>query len=402
MTRRVLFLSPIADIGGAERLLLSFLAVLDRTRYDPVVAAPPDGRFARAVADLKIPFAPIVLSRTLERLSLRGERATVVEILRAFGTTLRSVFVLFNMMRSVRPDIVHTNGTKMHLLGTLAARMTGIPVVWHIHDFLVPGTWERLLALLGRRMKVRVLANSEAVRRSLEPMRLGSRAVCIPNGADLTVFQPKSSSGTIRKEIGVSPETPVVGMVGIFAPWKGQDVFLRAAGIIHAKLPAARFFIVGDEIYRTAGHGSFRAQLERQVAETGLERAVIFAGYRQDIPEVMAALDIVVHASVEPEPFGLVVLEAMACGRPVIATDSGGVPEVLGRDGSCGILVRANDSIAMAGAILELAADQDRRERLGRAGRKRAEQLFDIRSHAQRIQQVYDSILEKRPCVSCT
>jgi glycosyltransferase involved in cell wall biosynthesis len=402
MTRRVLYLSPIGDIGGAERLLASFLAVLDRMRYDPVVAAPAHGRFARAMADLKIPFAPIAIPRTLERLSLRGKRATLGEIVIAIATAIRTVFLIFRLIRSLRPAIVHTNGTKMHLLGTLAARMAGVPVVWHIHDFLVPGTWERLLALLGRRMKVRVVANSEAVRRSLEPMGLCPQTVCIPNGVDLNRFHPKSDGLGVRKEFGLSPDTRVVGLVGILAPWKGQDVFLRAAALIHAKQPATRFLIVGDEIYKTAGHGTFRAQLEQQVAQTGLKQVVTFTGYRDDMPDIIAALDIVVHASVQPEPFGLVVLEAMACGHPVIATNGGGVPEVLGTDGACGLLVPPNNSNALAAAILRLLEDTARRASMGRAGRRRAQELFDIRLHAQHVQRLYDSILEGQSCVSCT
>ena len=232
------------------------------------------------------------------------------------------------------------------------------------------------------------------MRQSLAARGLGKKTVAITNGVDLTSFRPGIDAHQIRQELGIASHILVVGIIGMLAPWKGQDVFLRAAAAVHAQHPTVRFLIVGDELYRTAGHGSFRQQLMQQVDEFRLQQSVTFTGFRRDMARILNTLDVVVHASVQPEPFGRVVLEAMACGRPVIATHAGGIPEVLGTDGQAGLLVPPGDSDAMAAAMLTLIGNEQRRQTYSQAGRQRAVASFDARLHAQRVETVYRNILE--------
>lgn len=149
-----------------------------------------------------------------------------------------------------------------------------------------------------------------------------------------------------------------------------------------------------NEIYDTRGHRGYRQRLEQRARGAGPGR-VIFTGFRRDMPAVTNSLDILVHASVRPEPFGRVILEAMACGRPVVATHAAGVPEVLGADRSPGLLVPPGDVAAMASAILQLLRDEGRRRRIPRAGRDRGVRLFSIEKHVRAVEKVYEEVLRR-------
>ncbi len=395
MSHSILYVNPFGAIGGAEKCLLGLLECLDRTRFQPALVAPGNGILAETIAQMQVPYEPLDLPPRLQRLSLRGQRSSAVRGATALPQFIRFVAALAGSIRAAKPSLIHTNGLKAHVAGAIAGRLSRVPVVWHLHDFLTAGCWEYLIARLGRQCAERIITNSEAVKRHAADLG-ATNVVAIHNGIDLQSYSPRLRRGRIRRELGVSEETPLVGIVGVLARWKGQQVFLRAARRIHSLAPETRFLVVGDEIYSTAGHGGFRRVLEKQVADSGLSSVVHVVGYRADVPMVMADLDVVVHASIEPEPFGLVVLEAMACGRPVVATGLGGVPEVLGENGRAGIMVPAGDADALAAEIFRLVRDKSLRARMGEAGRRRAETYFDIHTHARRVEHVYEEILERR------
>lgn len=391
---RILYLNPTGVLGGAEHSLLGLLTNLDRRQYEPFVAAPSSGPFGGRVTSIGIPYVPLDMPEPLARLSLRGKRATLAQASLVLPAALRVASTLCARIRQSRPDLIHTNGIKAHVLGVVAGWLMRVPVVWHMRDFLPSGMWERLIVTLGRLGVTQIIANSEATQHALSDWGLGHKTVAIANGVNLETFRPMASSGILRRKVGIAPDVPLVGMIGMLAPWKGQDVFLRAAATLHAQHPAAHFLIVGGDIYRTAGHGDFGRRLREQVMQAGLHHCVTFTGYCDDMQQIFAELDVVVHASTRPEPFGRVVLEAMACGRAVVATDAGGVPEVLGTDSAAGLLVPPGDSEAMANAILTLLQSAQCRVRMGQAGRQRAQSLFDIRLHAERVQAVYRKLLE--------
>ncbi|PYQ14444.1 MAG: hypothetical protein DMF80_12600 [Acidobacteria bacterium] len=393
MAARVLYLIPSGIIGGAERSLLGLVAALDRERFEPMVCGPDGGPLASVVESLGVPFLSLHLPREVERLSLRGARSSFPDALEAVPGALSLYKAVSSGVRELRLDIIHTNGTKAHVIGAMAGWRQQVPVIWHIRDFVENRVWERSIAALGRAAAVHIIANSSAVAASVEALGLASRMEVIPNGVDLKEFSPEVDGGGLRKELGIPPEACLVGMVGLFASWKGQQEFLRSAAVLHDRCPGLLFLLVGDEVYRTDGHGAFRETLIRQARDHGLGEVVTFTGYRHDVPKVMAALDVVIHASIRPEPFGRVVLEAMAMGRPVVATNAGGVPEVLGTDGGAGLLVPPGDVSALTNAIMRLVRDETLRRSMGAAGRQRAEALFDIRFHAARVAALYERVL---------
>jgi glycosyltransferase involved in cell wall biosynthesis len=187
-----------------------------------------------------------------------------------------------------------------------------------------------------------------------------------------------------------------VALIGVLAPWKGQDVFLRAIANLVEEFPFLQAEIVGDEIYATKGHAGIRRSLEKLSAELGLVDRVRFTGWVEKLWPVLSRTDVVVHASTEPEPFGRVLIEAMAAGKPVVATHAGGVPEIV-ESGSTGLLVPAKDPGALARANGALLSDPDRRRRMGAAGRARVEKHFTIEQQIRSIESIYRRIASQRP-----
>jgi glycosyltransferase involved in cell wall biosynthesis len=250
-----------------------------------------------------------------------------------------------------------------------------------------------VLRLLALRLSARVIPMTGAV---AELFRGGAglpeHVEAIPDGIDLAEFHPRVSGARIRRELGIAGEVPLVGFVARLDPWKGADVFVRAAALVARERPEARFLVCAGPV---PGYEGYAREVKGLAAALGLGERMVFTDWRyrlDDIPEVMAALDVFVHTSVRPEPFGLVLVEAMATMKPVVAANAGGVPEVV-EDGVTGLLVPPGDAAAVAAAVLGVLAEPGRARAMGAAGRARAEARFEVGAYAARIQAVYASIL---------
>jgi glycosyltransferase involved in cell wall biosynthesis len=183
-----------------------------------------------------------------------------------------------------------------------------------------------------------------------------------------------------------------VGCVARLDPWKGIEIFVQAAAEIARSRPDAHFLVCGGEL---PGYEPYAAEIRALAAELGLGDRVHFTGWTyslDDIPEVMAALDVLLHTPIRPEPFGLVIVEAMATAKPVVASADGGIMEIL-QDGVTGRLIRPGDASGMATAVLDLLDDPMKARAFGRAGRERVERDFEVGAYAGRIQALYDDIL---------
>lgn len=390
----VLYLNPTAQLGGAEYSLLDLVANLGPGRFAARIACLGDGPLVRAASARGIAVDLLPAPLAFVRASVRGRRTGLARMAMGIAQGIPTAWRIRRLARTRRVAIVHSNGNKTHLLSAIASFDSGMHLVWHVRDFLPDRPLERRLVWWANRKVRAVVANSSAVASHLVAMGMRSDLVhAIPNGIDCDRFSPEGPMAPLRQVFGWPRECKVVGIIGMLAPWKGQSVFLTAAREVLDRRQDVRFVIVGDEIYQTDGHGNFKEELVRLVSELGIHDAVGFTGYREDVPEVIRALDVVVHASVEPEPFGRIVAEAMACARATVATNGGGVPEVLGTDGATGILIPAGESGAIATAILDLLRNEPQRKAMGVAGRKRAEDLFDIRRHVRRVEEVYDALL---------
>ena len=385
---RVLFVNPGRDLGGAEQSLLLLLRELLRNDVEATVALFGDGPFAARLAQMGLRTAYLLLTDAVRRSTRYSPGMRLSELARLGAQAVPGTAQLVALAVRTHADVVHTNGLKAHVLGGLAGRIALRPVVWHVRDFPPEGAQGRVLRVASKTLPRIMLTNSAAVAAAWRPDGNPKRVRPIGNPVDLARFHPDLGGGPVRAELGIAPGVPVVGMVAHLTPWKGHEEFLSVA----AKVPGARFLVAGGSIYETEGHGGYAERLQRRAVDLGLGGRVHFLGNRDDIPEILAALDVLVHCPTAPEPFGRAVAEAMAVGKPVVAARAGGLPEIVEHEVT-GLLVPPSDVTACAAAVTRLLSDPALRARLGAAGREAAERMFDPGRHAEKVLQVYREVL---------
>lgn len=383
---RILYLHTTSEVGGSDVSLARLVERLDRQRFSPIVAVPSDGPL---IPRLKAAGAAVVVMPALWKLTSRRGRWFLAGFALHYPLAVRS---LVRLIRRERIDLVHTN-TIHNLYGGAAAARAHVPHVWHIREIVWQSAALRRLELaLVRRWATRIVTTSEAVAAMFGPPgKRPPQLVKIPNGVETTRYAP--GSGTrIRAELGVTPDQTLVGTVCRLDNWKGVDVFLDAAAAIARDRPSARFAVVGGPVI---GQEDYAAALKQRASALGLDEVVRFSDWRflpDEMPDVHRALDLLVLASTEPEPFGLVLLEAMATGKPVIATARGGPTEIV-QDGVTGLLIPPRDAAALAAAIRTLLDDPATARAMGEAGRRRVVEHYGADRYAQRIQAMYGEIL---------
>ncbi|HEV3386100.1 MAG TPA: glycosyltransferase family 4 protein [Gemmata sp.] len=404
---RILFLCPVGVIGGAERVLLTAVAALKRT--DPNLAirviAPVDGPLLPAVsaagAEVEIVPMPAILTRLGDSQlrsvgKWRGRFGLLAQAMCALPKASDYVVRMRAVITRFKPDLVHSNGIKTHLLSRFVVP-TAIPVIWHIHDFygLRPmAAWALRLA----RSRVRTgIAISRAVAADASKVLPGVPVKVVMNAIDLSYFC-KGPGVDLDLLAGLPPATPGtvrIGLVATYARWKGHLTFLDAVQHLaqsSSTLPV-RWYIVGGPIYKTVAQFG-EPELRSAVAARGLQDRVGFIPFQQDPVGVYRGLDIVVHASTLPEPFGLTVAEAMACGKAVVVSAAGGAAELF-TDGKDGLGVSPGDSCGIASAVNRLVVDSTYREQLGMAARATAETQFDDSHYGLQLIDVYRSLIRQ-------
>jgi glycosyltransferase involved in cell wall biosynthesis len=252
------------------------------------------------------------------------------------------------------------------------------------------------MAAAARQLPTVILAASDAVAATVRvPGRNAPRVMTVYNPVDLAEFHPGVSRERLRRALGVPEGVPLVGLVAHLTPWKGHDVFLSIASALAGSRRRPRFVIAGGAIYETNGHAGYAEALRERATRLGLSGHVSFLGARDDVSEILGGVDVLVHTPTAPEPFGRVLAEAMAVGRPVVASRCGGIPEVV-EDGVTGVLVSPGDVDGFTSAVVRLLEDPGRCAELGRAGRQRAEALFGTEAYVARIVAAYRDIIAGR------
>ncbi len=357
-------------LGGGQRSLLLLLERLDRTKFKPYLVCPSQGGLIKKAE---------VLGIETRALKMKGVKS--LNIL----ATAAAVFKLKKLIRRKEIHLVHSDSPRQAFYAGLAARLTRTPFVWHAR---VSTPEKKSLEKFLFNHAHKIIAVSEATGQRYHGFEsFDEKVTVILNGVDLVEFGPKPVDRKLKQEFKIRDDQLLVGTLGQLIPGKGQEVFLNAAARITEQAPKVTFMIVGD------GNHAYRKKLEKLCADLGLSGKVLFTGFREDIPRIMNALDIVLLPSTTHlEGFSRVILEAMASAKPVIATDSGGNPEAI-EDGVSGILVPAGDSDRLAASLLDLVQDEDKRKRMGTAGRQRAEQLFSIEKNVSRIEKIYEELL---------
>jgi glycosyltransferase involved in cell wall biosynthesis len=386
----ILYLTTTGTLGGAELCLLDVMASLRKSRPDWGLSliAGEGGALVTEAEALGVSCRVMPVPPSVARLGdaglkdrsgkSRGRLALAAAAAPAAAPAAAYLGRLKRAIREANPDRVHTNGMKAHVLGAWASPRE-VPVVWHLHDYIGSrAVMARLLRLVAR-PGITGVAVSHSVAADAAAA-LGPRVAVKTayNAVDLLRFAPEGPRVDLDSASGL-PAAPAgtvrVGLVGTFARWKGQDVLLEAASRVGPSAPA-RFYIVGGPIYRTAGSQWTIEELKAMAGRLGVADRVGFAGYQPDPSSAIRGLDVVVHASTRPEPFGRVIVEGMACAKAVIAVDSGGSAELFD-DGATALGVPRGDPAALASAVCRLAADTALRSALGSAGRASVARRFD-------------------------
>jgi glycosyltransferase involved in cell wall biosynthesis len=315
-------------------------------------------------------------------------------MLAASPETCTYISQLRQALTSIAPDVIHTNGFKMHILGTWA-RPKGVPVVWHIHDYVSSRPVMSRMLRSHVRSCAAIVTNSKSVAEDVRKV-CGSRVpiTAVYNGIDVVRFSPDGPVADLDALAGLPPAAPGtvrVGLVATLGRWKGHTVFLRALSMLPWSLPM-RGYVVGGGLYTTSGSQESLEHLRDLTEMYGLSDRVGFTGFVEEPATAMRALDVVVHASTQPEPFGLVIAEAIACGRALAASQAGGSAELFTNEVEA-LGHPPGDPARLAACLERLISDADLRQRLGRKGREAAVERFDRTRLALELSPIYRQVV---------
>ena len=372
--RNVLYVSPFSHIGGGEVSILTVIANLKRDGFYPLLVCYEDGPF-------------------VERAGRSGIETIVFR-----RTGLISEFsIIWKLVRYIKKKkicLMHVNS--LDIRAGIAASLAGIPFIGHLR-VIFPFTWrDRLFVQLSR---ITIAVSKVAVDEFCKDSEVyRSKFLVIPNVVDIP---PEVKAAPLRSEFNIPEFAVLVGMAGRMDPFKGHMVFIDAAVIIKNNVPQARFFIIGSASPGKSDEVEYLETLKKRIEDLGLTESFIFAGFRDDILSTIAALDIMIvpscvirkGAHIVTEGFGRVAIEAMAVGVSVVASDAGGLKEII-EDGVSGLLVPTGDSTAVAEAVIGLLRDRKKADAIRAAAKSRFEALYSTRS-LDKLYNVYGDIIDK-------
>lgn len=411
----LLYLSPTGALGGAEKVLLSVLKGVRQARPDArlTLLSFADGPLVDQAGQLGVNTAILPLPDALAKLGdsrLAGapDRPAAVSVLWRMlaGSTAGWRFLsdLRHQVRRIAPDLIHSNGIKTH--GLIALAHDGkAPIIWHVHDFLgARPLASRLLRLASCQVHAAV-AVSSAVAADLHAMGLGERTRVIANAVDVDQYFPAMQDPALLDELAAMSAAPPgclrVGLVATYARWKGHDIFLEAAARLTCARPQMpiRFYVVGGPIYQTPGSQFDQNELLARASAQGIADRVGFIDFQANVAPIYRALDVVVQASTAPEPFGLTIIEAMACGKVVVASLAGGVADII-RPGHDALAVKPGDGAQLAAALETVLDDPQLRRQLEAHARQTVCQKFAQGRVGPQFVDLYDSVAGVREASS--
>lgn len=352
--------------GGAETVLLNLASRLDGSRFRSIALVPDDRWLNQSLQERGV---PTVVANAAEH---RGKS---------------SIALLASLVKREGADLIASHLPDQNFYSAMVARKTGCKAVLTYHGKLDRSTWKaRLKLYAARRWSDAAVGVSQYMERSLREAGFPeSKVFCIYNGVDATVFQPHPS-GRLRRELGCGNGAPIVGMVANLRQSKGYEHFVQAAARVAEHEPQVRFVAVGEY------EPTLKARLESEIGSAGLANRFTLLGFRNDVPQILSDLDVFVLSSTS-EGFSIATIEAMAAGKPVVVTRSGG-PEEIVTDGLDGLLVPPADPEALAEGIRTLLRDRARAVQIGCNARKSVEERFSIAAMVHDYEQLYLRCLE--------
>jgi len=363
----VIHLVEELTIGGLEKILTSIVLNLDKKKYNVSVWCLREGGFfANKLAKEGIDFKILHISTSRNPLS---------------------IYKLYKLLKSRKFDIIHTHAYSAGTIGRMSAFLAGVPVIIS-HNHSVYDYYNRRYHFVEWFLSLitdRVVCVSDIVNRfANETQRINARKlITIHNGIDseYTVLEKRTS--VLRKELGIPVDHSVICTIAHMEEHKGIKYLLESASLLLQSRNDVSFLVVGE--------GRLKEKLKILCADLKIEENVVFAGERGDIPEILSLTDIFVLPSLR-EGLPLTILEAMACGKPVIATNVGGIPEVV-KDGVSGILISPKDPESLHSAMNELLGDREKMKKMGHNGKRVCSESFDSKTMIRKIEDLYDSLL---------
>ena len=410
--RRLLYVAKTAK-GGSAFSLCHLVKGLNRARYEPVVLfytqAPSYIRDKLAGPGIEVislekqhrESAPVPAGHAVHRdiggwLEARlgkgaGQAYVALKACYQFiRWEARKVWPIVRVIQEYGIDLVHVNtGLRHGKPAIIAAWLTGTPCVCHVRMFHRLHHFDKVFTRL---VDCFVCISSAIAEHYIAQGMPLTKATVIHNAVDLSEFSLANDVALVRSELGWTCDERLVGVVSRLDWWKGHEYFLEAVAEVAQHIPNLRGLIVGEP-ENTPRNQEYYQMLQSLAKSLEIEDRVVFTGFRSDVPRLLSALDVVVLSSSAPEPFGRVVIEGMAAGKPVVATAAGGVLDII-EDGVNGLLVPPKDSRAIARAILWLLSNPEKAEQMGLAARRRVEERFTVQHHVAAVQSVYDSVLD--------
>ncbi len=372
----LLLLFEYPSVNGGERSILTTLDEVRRAGFDVEAVAPPRGPLVGELGRRGVPHRPLQFTD--------GDRRRPLDELRH---DLRAVIA------SADPELVHANSLSMARISGPVARQLGVPSIGHLRDII--NVSARAIADLNQH--TRLLAVSEATRQFHVAAGLDrDKTFTLYNGIDVEKFAPGEPTGFLHRELKLPPTATLIGAVGQIGLRKGFDVLLETATRLDLKRHNVHLLIVGQRYSQKTESRDFESRLHSLSQRGALRGRVHFLGRREDVAQILRELTLLVHPA-RQEPLGRVLLEAAACGLPIVATNVGGTIEIFGRRPPTARLVAANDAAVLADAIRELLDNADQRHRLGITARRRVQTRFDHRDAARQLISPYRELIARGP-----
>jgi glycosyltransferase involved in cell wall biosynthesis len=400
---KLLFLSPSSSLGGAERVLLNILRPLVSGCFEikTKLVLVEDGPLVHEISKLDVCVEKKEIPLCIRRIgdspsrkeTLIGKWAKMVFL---FPSLLYLLFKWKKWLKYECPSLIHSNGFKTHILAGLCSPRNTL-IYWHLHDFVGDRPLAQMLLKKAWRPGIQALAISRSVADDFSKVLPECPVRVWYNTVDCEKFYPFRVDGHwLDVEAGFSDnfEGIRIGLVATYARWKGHDVFLRACRLLTEKFKnKVRFYLIGGPVYQTIGSQWTLVELRDIINDFGLNDVVGLVPFQNDTSKVYQSLDVVVHASTRREPFGLVITEAMACGKAVVAALHGGASEI-GEDGIDCIGHKPGVPVSLAAAIETLIQDEVLRHKLGANARARVLMYFNDGKILQNWQELLQEVGE--------
>lgn len=383
MSKIILYVHQSADLYGSDRVLLALVGNLDKEKFTPIVLLPVDGPLRGELEAAGIECHVIAITRLARAtLSARGLLKLPIDL-------IKSLRAINRVLADRKVNLVHTN-TLAVLSAPLWARLHSVPHVWHVHEIIVnPVFVRKVYGYLLDWFADCIICVSHATKENLVQDRptLTKRIEVVWNGFERNTPVNKEAVFAYREQLKIRHSEVLVTLVGRINRWKGQTLLLEAANLLwQQNVRNIRYLFVGSA---PDGQGHFLDALQQGINQSPAQAAFTVQGFTNSLSMVWDACDIAVIPSTEPEPFGMVALEAMAAAKPIVAANHGGLAEILITN-ETGFLVAPNNALELAEAIKQLAADASLREKMGCAGQTRYQSEFSLDCYIQNMTRIYE------------